>query len=122
MHLAHRKDGQIIGVVLEEFDGGNDALGTRSVHVNQHNLGAQILELSQDRVGCRDRETDVAEYDTRACGGVCKALQITEPVSIVRQEGDGYAVHSLILDSVFIDRHVMRMPRLQPDDFGNLVD
>ncbi len=61
-HVAVGEDADLLGGGANQLDGANGALGILRGNVDDHDFGAGILKLAENRVGGASRKTDMAEY------------------------------------------------------------
>ena len=61
-HVAVGEDADLLGGGANQFDGANGALGILRGNVDDHDFGARILQLAENRVGGSGRKSNMAEH------------------------------------------------------------
>ena len=75
LHGAVGENGQLQSVGLNQFDRADGGMRIVGRDIDDHNFGAQILNLTKNRVGGAGRKADVAEYGARQARRLDAALQ-----------------------------------------------
>src|SRR5271166_122398 len=118
-HAAIGEDAELQGVGLQQFDGFDGALRIVRRDINQNDLGAQVLNVAENRVGRSRRKTGKAADHASQPGGFEAGLQAGQTIAIFGEEGYSNAMHGAVLADFSRCLHVRKKKYSSPSDLGN---
>ncbi len=93
---------------MDQFDGVHGPLHVLRINVDQHHIGAHILNLAQDRVGRAGGKPHVAKDIPAHLRALQPLLEDREPFFVLGKEGNRYAMHGWNLNYRTRNVHVMK--------------
>src|SRR5882762_110454 len=118
-HLSIGENGDLQSGVANQLNRGDRPLSIVRCDINQHDFGAQVLNLTQDGVGGAGRKTDVTEDNAGQRSLLQTVLQRGQMLPVLRQEGYSNPMHSAVLTDFSGRLHVMKRRSFPPSDLGN---
>ncbi len=102
VHFPNRKNSDIRGVRLDQFNGADGPLRAGSIDIDQDDFGPDVLNLAQHRVRGAGRETHVTEDIAAHSGSFQTMLEHRQPFPVFSQKSYSYTLHgfTLLLASV----------------------
>ena len=85
---------------MNQVDGLHRPLHVLRINVDQHDIGANILDLTQYGVGRAGRKSHVAKDIASHLRALQSLLEHREPFFVLGKEGDRYAMHGWNLNYV----------------------
>ena len=96
-HFTDRKNGDVRGVRLNQFDGADGPLRIVRINIDDHYFCPHVLYLAQHRVRGAGREPYVTEDVAAHSGSFQTMLEDRQPFSVFGQKSYRYTLHGFTL-------------------------